>query len=121
MDSQFPDIFAKPGQFLPGIFDHQNKNSDFKEGINIEQAKVLQEKLLAEREALIKKEAEERKANLQGYTSNVNESEEEKALRIKRGLEQMGLEDGKQEVDVMEKRKELFANIKKDLNKGEEL
>ena len=33
----------------------------------------------------------------------------------------MGLEDGKQEVDVMEKRKELFANIKKDLNKGEEL
>ena len=37
MDSQFPDIFSKPGQFLPGIFDHQtDKPADFKEDINIE-------------------------------------------------------------------------------------
>jgi len=31
------------------------------------------------------------------------------------------LDDGKQEQDIMEKRKSLFANIKKDLEKGEEL
>ena len=40
---------------------------------------------------MIKKEAEDRKANLDGYKSNVVESEEEKAARIKKGLAQLGL------------------------------
>ena len=71
---------------------------------------------------MIKKEADERKANLVGYKSTVVETEEEKAARIKKGLEQLGLDDGKQDQpDVIEKRKSLFANIKKDLEKGEEL
>jgi len=42
---------------------------------------------MQERAALIKKEAEERKASLEGYKSNVTETEEEKAARIKKGLE----------------------------------
>ena len=53
MDSEFPDIFAKPGQFLPGIFDQQ-KSAGFEEDINIEhqkklKAKELQDQLIKEK------------------------------------------------------------------------
>lgn len=53
MDAEFPDIFGKPGQFLPGIFDQQ-KAGNFEEDINIEQqkklkVKELQDKLIAEK------------------------------------------------------------------------
>lgn len=53
MDSQFPDIFSKPGKFLPGVFDKKApvvEELKFEE-INIEegsptlnQAKELQDK-----------------------------------------------------------------------------
>ena len=64
-DSEFPDIFSKPGKFLPGILDN-NAGNGFEE-INIEdsdkkqKATDLQNKLKLARIKTLKQEKDERK------------------------------------------------------------
>ena len=113
LDYEFPDITAKPGQFLPSIFSPTDKGDFDVEKMNQkvrEDATDLQKKLLEERQKKIEQEKKQRQEEL----AKTAGSEETQKEMVRKGLASLGLEGQKQpdSQDEIEKRKKMMANLK---------
>lgn len=114
MDSQFPDIVSKPGQFLPSIFGGETMGEFDVENLEkdvLDKATVLQQKLIEERQKEIDLSKNKRVKELAAHKASDNNDDNKE--RIKKGLQSLGLEDHKsKDLTEMEKRKQIMSGLK---------
>lgn len=114
-----PDIFApKPGGFLPGIGGKQDLGK-FEEVNLADDHKDLHQRLKDERMKLMEKEKQERLKQMKDHPRAGQDVDSKE--RMRRGLEQLGL-DNKEKSSApteIEKRKAIYANLLKDFKEDQ--